>query len=209
MSGGGSCCWRQEGKELVAYVGLGVGMASPLITACPDSSNCMPAGVGLSSKIGRSLLIHSAFGGKHVQVRDPEFATFGELSFPIAQLVLQKQASLTMAGTAAEAKLYVHLVSRHHTPLFNVSRVLENRSKLKVVDLKAILTKASLPVSGVKQELVTRILSSKVALKAAGFEEDAVGTEPADANGDTSVSPIHNFFRTPFHTHSFRSSYPI
>ncbi|KAG8961594.1 hypothetical protein FRC03_005188 [Tulasnella sp. 419] len=45
--------------------------------------------------------------------------------------------------------------------------------KLKVTDLKAILTKASLPVSGVKAELVSRILASPAAIKAAGLEEES------------------------------------
>ncbi|KAG8997220.1 hypothetical protein FRB90_012561 [Tulasnella sp. 427] len=65
-----------------------------------------------------------------------------------------------------------------------MSSVVEKLNKLKIADLKPILAKVGLPVSGKKNELVDRILASKEALAAAGLSEDAAPAAGDDMNAD-------------------------
>ncbi|KIO24531.1 hypothetical protein M407DRAFT_244396 [Tulasnella calospora MUT 4182] len=65
-----------------------------------------------------------------------------------------------------------------------MSSAADKLNKLKIADLKPILAKAGLPVSGKKNELVDRILASKEALAAAGLGEEPAPAAEEDMNAD-------------------------
>ncbi|KAG9004203.1 hypothetical protein FRB90_011044 [Tulasnella sp. 427] len=65
-----------------------------------------------------------------------------------------------------------------------MSNAAEKLNKLKIADLKPILAKVGLPVSGKKNELVDRILASKEGLAAAGLSDDVAPAAGDDMNAD-------------------------
>ncbi|KAG9046252.1 hypothetical protein FS837_004778 [Tulasnella sp. UAMH 9824] len=85
-----------------------------------------------------------------------------------------------------------------------MSSAADKLNKLKVADLKPILQKVGLPVSGKKNELVDRILASKEALAAAGLGDEPAPAAQEDMNADLPDLPaeepiVSNTVPTPAH----------
>ncbi|KAG8942972.1 hypothetical protein FRC00_011469, partial [Tulasnella sp. 408] len=83
-----------------------------------------------------------------------------------------------------------------------MSSAADKLNKLKVADLKPILQKVGLPVSGKKNELVDRILASKEALAAAGLGDEPAPAPQEDMNADlpdlpTEEPTVSNTIPTP------------